>query len=133
MQRQMWDDRVFVNRQKEIRTLSNEFSEILDQMLVDRPVALDPKLIENVNGEEEDITQEEESEEDIDVTVNQNALLLMHEIDKMRKDTHELLTWFRPSVCRGNPRVKGIKQGVEHLYLFLESLRIRAENLLAVE
>lgn len=133
MQQDMWNDRVFVNRQREIRALSSEFSTVLDQMLVDRPVVLDEKLLRDLEPDKEDEASEGENDGDIDVEINQNALLLMHEIDRMRKDTHQLITWFRPSVCRENPRLREMKQGVEQLYSFLESLRIRAENLLAVE
>lgn len=127
----MWHDSVFINRQKELRGLSNDFSTLLDQMLVDRPLTLDEKLLQELAEEEEEVEEHHEEEQDIEVTIHEQALLLMHEIDQMRKDTYKIITWFRPAVCKTSPRLRSMKQGVEQLHDFLEKLRVRAENLLA--
>ena len=128
----MWHDNVFINRQKEIRGLSNDFSALLDQMLVDRPLTLDEKLLKELaEEEEEEIEGHQEEEQDIEMAIHEQALLLMYEIDEMRKDAHKLITWFRPNICKTSPRLRSMKQGVEQLYAFLETLRVRAENLLA--
>jgi hypothetical protein len=124
----MWTDKVFISRQKEIRQLASEFESVMDKMVVDRPLALDPELL--VQQEEEDIEQEDQLQEE-QLSIHRRALLLMHEIDLMRQDTHRLIVWFRPSATKANPRLNNMKQCLEQLYTFLESLRIRAENLLS--
>ena len=130
----MWQDTVFVSRQKEIHELSDNFSYVLDQMLVHRPLVLDKKLLDDIKSESDasDSEHNEEEEFNMETTIHEQALLLMHEIDQMKRETHELITWFRPNFCKSNLQLRHMKQGVEQLYEFLSSLRIRAENLLSI-
>jgi hypothetical protein len=127
----LWHDRVFISRQKEIRELSTNFSRVLDHMVVDRPLTLDPKLLV-----ESEIEEEEEEEMRIEpnraLNISEAALLLLHEIDVMRKETHQLILSFRPGLIRSNPRLGTLRAGIQDLYSFLDSLRVRAERLLSI-
>jgi hypothetical protein len=129
--RDMWHDKVFISRQKEIRELSVGFSDLLDQMVVDRPLTVNPKLLEESVDEEEQIT-ESEPEHVEPFSISQAALLLLNEIDVMRKETHKLILSFRPNIIRTNPRLAGLKSGLQDLYSFLDSLRVRGERLLSI-
>jgi hypothetical protein len=128
----MWSDRVFVSRQREIRQLSTNFAELLDRMAVDRPLSLDPKLLDEP-AEEEEESAEPPLQDDRALTIREHALLLLHEIDLMRGETHQLILWFRPALVKANPRLATLKSGIQGLYSFLESLRMRAERLLSIE
>jgi hypothetical protein len=126
----MWTDHVFLSRQREIKQLTSDFETLMDKMLVNRPIVLDKKLLPPLREEEE---EEEEPPPPPKIPIQQHALLLMREIDVMRQDTHRLIVWFRPSVTKANPRLKNLKNSLEQLYHYLESLRIRAEDLLSDE
>jgi hypothetical protein len=123
----MWDDTVFVSRQKEIRELSTNFAQLLDGMVVDHPLAMDPKLLEEVSEEEEVI----EPPRDPAFNIAEAALLLLHEIDQMRKETYQLILWFRPH-AKSRSRLASLQAGIQDLYAFLDSLRVRAERLLSL-
>jgi hypothetical protein len=126
----MWHDHVFISRQKEIHELSSNFSRLLDHMVVDRPLALDPKLLEEPTQEEEDESIEPESDQSFNIS--EATLLLLHEIDLMRKEAHQLILSFRPNVVKTHPRLANLRAGIQDLYTFLDSLRIRAERLLSI-
>jgi hypothetical protein len=129
----MWTDKVFISRQKEIRQLATDFETVMDRMVVNRPIALDPKLLAQEEEEEVEEQEQEVQAQEEEVSIHRRALLLMREIDLMRQDTQRLIVWFRPSATKSNPRLRNMKQCLEQLYTFLESLRIRAENLLAYD
>lgn len=127
----MWEDRVFISRNKEIQEITNDFDAAIDHMLSSRPLNVDPKLLED--EEEEDEEEEEicEEEEDYDMIINREALLLMHEIDMMKNDTSRLMTYFRPKGLQARPLLRKIRENLESLSNFLDNLRYRAECLLS--
>ncbi|OHT02970.1 hypothetical protein TRFO_29800 [Tritrichomonas foetus] len=135
----MWKDPVFVSRQQELQKLSQDFSTAIDKLIVNKPLAVNSSLLNNSNSssyydsydeeeEEEETTQEFQK---IGDTVREQALLLMYEIDQMKKDTYQLISWFRPSTVKKHPKLSKMKNGLESLINYLDSLRMRAECLIS--
>jgi hypothetical protein len=118
---------VFKSRQQEIEQLSTNFAHLLDEMVVDRPLSLDS------SGEEEEEPADQPPDDDHTLTITERGLLLLNEIDSMRRETHQLVLWFHSAVVRANPRLANLKSGIQDLYSFFGSLRIRAEKLLSIE
>lgn len=133
----MWEDPVFVSRQKELNQLSQEFSKAIDKLVVEHPLHFDPKLLDDQSQSCTDSFIEEEEEDTDEIksnrigkTIHEKALLLMFEIDQMRKDTYRLISYFRPNSIKHNARLMKMKSGLENLVGYLDSLRMRAECLL---
>lgn len=136
----MWNDTVFVSRQQELQKLSKDFSSAIDQLIVNKPLVVKPDLIDmNYSSSYSDYSYDENEEEEeasygeprnINEIVKEQALLLMYEIDQMKKDTYQLISWFRPNLLKQNKRLLNMKNGLEFLVNFLDSLRIRCENLI---
>lgn len=132
----MWEDTVFVNRQKELTQLSHDFSKAIDLLIVDKPLTVDPALLDDSEYDSSDYFEEEEEDEinktqKVGYKIQEQALLLMYEIDQMKKDTYRLISWFRPKAVKRNPKLMKMKNGLESLIGYLDSLRMRAENLMA--
>lgn len=133
----MWEDPVFVSRQKEITQLSHDFSKAIDLLVVDKPLTVDPALLDNSEYDSSDYFDEEEEEgiiktQKVGYKIQEQALLLMYEIDQMKKDTYRLISWFRPKAVKHNQKLMKMKNGLESLIDYLDSLRMRAEGLISV-
>lgn len=133
----MWDDSVFVSRQKEITQLSHDFSKAIDLLIVDKPLTVDPALLDDSGYDSSDYFEEEEEDilkaHKVGYKIQEHALLLMYEIDQMKKDTFRLISWFRPKAVKHNQKLMKMKKGLESLIGYLDSLRMRAECLISTE
>lgn len=133
----MWEDTVFVNRQKELNQLSHDFSKAIDLLVVDKPLTVDPALMDDSEYDSSDYFEEEEEDnsnkvQKVGYKIQEQALLLMYEIDQMKKDTYRLISWFRPKAVKHNQKLMKMKAGLESLIGYLDSLRMRAESLITV-
>ena len=132
----MWEDPVFVSRQKEISQLSHDFSKAIDLLVVDKPLTIDPALLDYSEDDSSDYFEEEEEgfakSQKVGYKIQEQALLLMYEIDQMKKYTYRLISWFRPKSMKHNPKLMKMKNGLESLIGYLDSLRMRAEALITV-
>jgi hypothetical protein len=120
----------FVRKQKEISEVQRAFAAAIDDVKVNGPEGTGKDLTIDADEFDYEYEEEDESESDYDSDIRQRALLLMHDIDRMRRDTYRVLTWFRPAAVKKSAKLANLRDGVVHLYQFLEDLRIRAEKLL---
>jgi hypothetical protein len=120
------DEQVFLDRQKEIAKLSKKFNDAVDKMLAERPI-----VVNDPHYEEEEYEYVEEEEEEEEVNYNGEALILIHEIDLLSQDIHQLVNGLPPKLVKSNQFVKKIEKQLNSLVLYLTSLRIRAEGLLS--
>jgi hypothetical protein len=101
-------------RQSEIRELSEKFTDALNTILSVRTELTYYTTIVNSNNEYED--EEEDLESEGDQAKRDQVLLLMHEIDVMRRDVYKIITWFGPRALKKSLRLQSMKNGTEHVY-----------------
>ena len=119
----------FMNRQKELRMLSRDFRSALDTFHSVSPPPTKVSIVQE--GEEE---EDEYIEEDInDQPLNNDADMILQEIDLMVAETDEIIALISNPKFRQNPRVQTIKKQLIHLQRVNSNLRARAEALRDIE
>lgn len=119
----------FMNRQKELRMLYRDFRSALDSFHSTSPTP--SKISINHETEEE---EEECFEEDLnDQPMNNDADLIIQEIDLMIAETDEIIELISKPKLRQNPRIQSIKKQIIHLQRVNSNLRARAEALRNVD
>lgn len=124
-QEEQWDDQVFVSRQKEIAKLSQNFADAVDRMITEKPLIFEPPEIE----ENEYEYVEEEEEEQLD-NLNADSLIVIHEIVALQTEIDRIVNGLSPSLINRNKLVARVVTQLQSLSLYMDTLRIRAENLL---
>ena len=124
------DEEIYLNRQREIVRLSKNFADAVDKMLAEKPIIADIKDSRSSHDDEYEYVEEEEEEDRDDLNMNGDSLILIHEIDILTQDIHQILNGLPQSLIKKNRYLAKIAQQLNSLILHIEGLRIRAENLL---
>lgn len=117
----------FMNRQKELRMLYRDFRSALDSFHSVSPAPSKTTIVHEVEEEEEEYLEEDYNQSY--QPLNNDADLIIQEIDLMVAETDEIIGLISSPKFRQNPRIQTIKKQIIHLQRVNSNLRARAEAL----
>ncbi|EAX98635.1 hypothetical protein TVAG_403170 [Trichomonas vaginalis G3] len=126
LQEEQWDDKVFVSRQKEIVKLSQNFADAVDKLITEKPF-----IFEHPEIEEEEYEYVEEEEEIEINNLNADSLIIIHQIVVLQQDIDRLISGLSPNLIQKNQYIAKVVNQLHSLSDYMETLRVRAENLLS--